>query len=153
MFSPVPALFDALVNLWTDALPDWRVVDGLDMSSDLTDVLMVGVPNPDTNLAPQAATETQEWATLGSPARARDSAGEIVCCAYSLDGGGDPKVVRDRVYQAAEKAAEALRVDPHVGISGVLWTNFGAGMELYPSQTPSGADALLVWRVQYRARV
>jgi hypothetical protein len=150
--SVVPALIDALVAAATTALPDVLVFDGIGVTDDPGDFLMVGVEDPDIEGAAFSADTKQDWAAVGTGAP-RDEQGDITCVALSWNGDGDPKAARDDAYAIAAALEDLLRDTPALGVPGLLWTSFGTSSQLSQAQGPDGASALLVFRINFRARI
>lgn len=151
--SIVPSLIDALVagarDLFGDAL---TVCDGFEVGEDPGDYLMVGVDDPESPESAFAANVDQDWASIG--ARSRDESGHVTCAAMSWNGDADLKAARDGVYATASAFGEMLRNSPALGLDPeLLWTSFGTSMQLSQSQVESGAIALLVFQVAFRARI
>lgn len=149
--SVIPALIDALVAQSTTALPSVKVYDGLAVTNDPGDFLMVGVEDPDLESAASSATAEQSWAH--STGTSRDESGEITCAALSWNGDGNLKTARDGVFAITAAVENLLRNDPDLGVAGLLWTSFGSTVELSQGQGDMGADALVVFKVAFRARI
>lgn len=150
--SVIPALIDALVVAARAALPSVRVFDGVGVTDDPGDFLMVGVDDPDTEGHAFAAESQQEFGPMGTT-RPRDERGQVTCAAFSWNGSSDPKAARDAAYASVEALASACRTNPSLGVAGVLWTSFGPDARLTQSQGDFGADALVVFSVSFRARI
>lgn len=150
--SVIPALIDALVSAALAALPTTLVFDGIGMTDDPGDFLMIGVEDPDIEGAAFSADTRQEWASVGTGAP-RDEQGEITCVALSWNGNSDPKAARDGAYAIAAAVENLLRANPSLGVAGLLWTGFGSSSQLSQAQGSGGASALLVFRINFRARI
>lgn len=150
--SVVPDLIDALVSTSRTALPDVNVYDGVSVTLDPGDYLMVGVEDPDLEGAVFSADTRQEWATVGTGAP-RNEEGDVTCVALSWNGDGDQKVARDAAYAIAAGLEDALRANPSLGVSSLLWTGFGSSSQLSQAQGKGGASALLVFRIHFKARI
>ena len=148
--SVVPALIDALFAAAVAALPNARVSDGVGVSSDPGDFLMIGVsddgPNPST-----AVSSRQTWANANGTTR--DESGNITCMAVSWNGNADAKAARDSAYATKAAVENLLRANPSLGVSGVLWTSVGTDESLDQNQDDLGALAILVFTIAYRARI
>lgn len=151
--SVVPDLIDALVTAAGAAL-SVTVYDGIGVTDDPGDFLMVGVEDPDLEGAAFSADVKQEWAAVGTGAP-RDETGEITCAALSWNGNGyaGVKQARDGAYAITEAVENLLRANPSLGVAGVLWTGFGTTSQLSQAQDAQGASALLVFRINFRARI
>ena len=147
----VPALIDALVDAATTALPDVLVLDGMGATDEPGDYLMVGVDDPDTEGDAFAADSQQRWAHANGSAR--DESGQVTCAAFSWNGDGDQKAARDAAYASVEALAAACRATPDLGVSSLLWTDFGTDARLTQMQGDSGAAALVVFQIAFRARI
>lgn len=152
--SVVPALIDALVTAATAALPAVRVSDGVGATDDPGDFLMIGVEDPDLEGAAFSAETKQDWAAVGTGAP-RDEQGEVTCVAVSWNGDGPEgaKAARDAAYAISAAVETLLRDTPALGIPELLWTSFGSSSQLSQAQGSGGASALLVFRINFRARI
>lgn len=158
--SVVPALIDALVAKTRTALSPPSVVlaevyDGIGVTEDAGDSLSIGVDDPDSNVAANSASTSEDWANVGLDGQ-RDEDGTIACAAISWNGDvGDVavKAARDAVYAIAAQVANTLRADPTLGLTNVLWTSFGTSSELNQIQASEGSMALLTFRIYFRARI
>lgn len=151
--SVVPALIDALVTQCTTALTGVaNVYDGTGVTDQPGDWLMVGVEDPDTDAESTAATTFEAPGPFGTN-RPRDETGEVVLLAHSWNGDGNAKTARDAVYAVAAAVANLCRTTPALGVSGVLWTGYGATTQLVQNQDSNGARAYLVFRISFRARI
>lgn len=149
--SAVPAVIDALFTAADAALATVTVYDGFGVSDDAGDFLMIGVEDPDSQDAATSADAEQSWANADGTAR--DETGTVTCAALSWNGDADQKAARDAVYAITAAVEDLLRADPSLGIATVLWTSFGTSQQLTQAQDEQGALALLVFRIQFRARI
>jgi len=149
--SVVPALIDALVAAATAALPNVLVLDGMGATDDPGDYLMVGVDDPDTDGDAFSGDSQQKWAhATGST---RDELGQITCAAFSWNGNGDQKAARDSAYASVEALAAACRDSVDLGVDSIAWVDFGTDARLSQIQSDSGAAALVVFQIAFRARI
>ena len=150
--SVVPALIDALIAAATSAGVE-NVLDGVSLSGDAQagDYLMIGVDDPDSEGDAFTGSSRQSWANANHTTR--DESGEITCAAYSWNGDCDQKAARDAAFAMVETLASACRTDPSLGLSSLLWTDFGSDLNLSQNQGESGASALVVFTVAFRARI
>lgn len=149
--SVVPELVDALLAAANAALPNALVLDGVGTVGDPGDYLMVGVDDPDTDGGVSAGESQQQWAHANHTAR--DESGTITCAAYSWNGDSDQKAARDAAYVMVEALASACRNTPALGVSALLWTDFGSQTNLTQFQGDFGAAALVVFTIAFRARI
>ncbi len=149
--SVVPALIDALVSAADAALTSVQVFDGFGVTEDPGDFLMIGVEDPDSRDAAFSADTRQSWANANYTAR--DEEGDIVCAALSWNGDDNQKAARDAVYATAAALENLLRANADLDVDGVLWTSFGSSSQLTQARDGSGALALLVFRIHFRARL
>lgn len=149
--SVVPALIDALVDAAETALPDALVLDGLGVTDDPGDYLMIGVDDPDADGGAFSASGRQQWANANHTTR--DESGEVTCAAYSWNGNGNQKAARDAAFTMVEALASACRTNPSLDVSTLLWTDFGSDTNLSQFQGEWGAAALVVFTVAFRARI
>lgn len=149
--SVLPDLIDALVTAARTALPATKVYDGFGVTDDPGDFLMVGVEDADLETAATSANSEQQWAH--STGTARDESGELTCVALSWNGDGDAKVARDAAFAITAAVENLLRANPSLGIPELLWTGYGSTVELSQGQGKTGAEALVVFKVAFRARI
>lgn len=129
----LPVVIDALVALWSQALPGVQVVDGqpLDVEPDIVCVAFTGTPGEpaatSTRTRDQVATEPDHESY------------EITCLASSLRGETDAKQVRDRAYELVDALAGLLADDPTLG--GVAARAELTADSFAQDQTPEGAAA------------
>lgn len=148
------AIFDvitALVELADETLTSVRVYDGFGVSDDPGDFLMIGVEDPDLDSAATSGGSQQEWAHANFTAR--DETGEITCAALSWNGEGDQRAAREAVRDTLAAFAAAIRENPSLGLSSVMWTSYGTDTQLLQAQGESGAEALVIFKVMFRARL
>jgi hypothetical protein len=150
--SVVPALIDALVTQCTSALTGVTVTDGYGVSGNTGDFLMIGVDDPESEGAANSADVQQTPGPFGTN-RPRDEQGEIACIASSWAGGTNQKTVRDAAYAITSGVENLLRSSPSLGVSGCLWTGFGASSQLLQQQFKDGSSASVVFRISFRARI
>ena len=114
--SRVPALIDYLVALFQgastlgQATPPVTVFDGpptTDLDPGLA--LYVGLTDPDSESAEEAAAFTQEWAALGR--LGRNEMSTIRCCAQAWAGTDDLKTVRVSVYGIVAAVEVLMQAD------------------------------------------
>ena len=154
--SVVFNLIDTLHTLSVAALPSVLVLDGMGVTDDPGDFLMIGVEDPDVDGFSDSAESQHTWAGRGN--RARDEVGSVSCCALSWNGdSGDAaqKAARDAA-QAIVAAVETLvRTDPNLGaaVAGLQWVRFGERLVLRQIQTDTGAVALVYFQIAFQARL
>lgn len=150
--SVIPDLIDALIAAAATALPGVDVLDGPQVTDAAPgDYLMVGVEDLDSAEEANAAESRQQWANANYTARDED--GEITCVALSWNGDGDQKAARDAVFATAAALEDALRANPSLGVSSVLWTGYGSLTQFIQAQGDTGAAAQLTFRVHFIARL
>lgn len=151
--TALPALIDALVTGARAALPNTTLVyDGFGVDAEPgTSYLMVGVDDPDARDAAYAATATQEWANANYTAR--DEEGYVVCAALAWNGDGDAKAARTAAFATVTAVETLCRTTPSLGVATVLWTSFGGRIQLSQNQNEHGATALVIFNINYRARI
>jgi hypothetical protein len=148
----IGALIDALVATMTPLLPDAVVLDGVGVTGDrCPNALFVGVDDPDTVNATFAADAVQEWANANYTAR--DETGWVLCAASSWVGETDQKMARDNAIATVNAVENALRANPSLDIPGMLWTSVGSRIALMQNQASTGAHAVVLFRVAFRARI
>lgn len=151
--SAVFAVIDALVTTMTAALPTVTVYDGVGLSDDPGNFLMIGVDDPDADDYSDSAESSQKWAGIGN--RARDEEGTVTCCALAWNGDSDQRAARLAVKAITDAVETALRADPTLGgaIPAPGWAQFGSRFNLSQIQSDSGAVALAFFQVAYQARL
>ena len=156
--SVVFPLINALVDHFTEALPDVEVHDGFGVSDHADDFLMVGVEDPNGSEATSADAQ-QTWAGLG--ANARNETGTVTCAALVWRGNpGDTgqREARDAaaaIVAAVENSLRGEPGEPHLGgvVPGLMWVGFGSRVRLVQDQTESGPMALVVFDIDFKARI
>ncbi|WP_374457714.1 hypothetical protein [Nocardioides sp.] len=152
--SAIPEVIDALVSLANANLSGVIVSDGIGVTDDPGNFLMVGVEDPDLEGAAFSADVKQEWAAANYTAR--DEEGDITCVALGWvgeSGSEGQKAARDAVYAITDALETALRANPSLDLPTVLWTSFGTSSQLSQAQGAGGSSALIVFRIHYRARI
>lgn len=149
--SVIPAVIDALVDLARDVLTDVSVYDGFGLSEDPGDFLMIGVGDPDSSTLDKAASSAQGWTYANTTTR--DEEGDVTCAALSWNGDADQKTARDSVFAITAALEDALRANPSLGLDNLLWTGYGPTSDLDQNQDGSGAMALLVFTIHFKARI
>jgi len=150
--SVVPSLIDALVAQAAAALPTALVLDGIGVTDDPGDYLMVGTDDPDNPDESEAATVTQTQMAFGST-RPRHEEGVIHMAARSISGDGDQKAARDAVYALQEALAAVLRTATDLGVTGALTLGNGANLRLLQNQDTYGARATLLYDIAFDAQI
>ena len=152
--SAVPEVIDALVALARTEVTDTLVFDGIGATDDPGNFLMIGVEDPDIEGAAFSADVKQGWANANYTTR--DEEGDITCVALAWVGdSGDAgqKAARDAAYAITAALEAALRTDPSLGLPTLLWSGFGTTSQLSQAQGSGGSSALLVFRINFRARI
>jgi hypothetical protein len=157
--SRVPALIDYLVTLFTNAAtlgqatPPVTVFDGpptTDLDPGLA--LYVGLTDPDSETAAEAAVFTQEWAAIGRLGRNETSI--IRCCAQAWAGTDDLKTVRVAVYGIVAAVETLMQADTTQFGGNVLFPDPGlqAG-SLLQNNTSRGAIARVPFDLTFKSRI
>lgn len=148
--SVIPDLVDAMVAQFTPLLGDYVTVsDGLPLTNNPGTYLFVGVDDPDGTRTASADSE-QSWPH--ATAVGRNEEGAVTLAAESYDGAGDAKAARDQVFAVAGALQDYVRTSKTLGVPGVLWLNFSS-LRLEQAQAPTGAFALLTFRINFQARL
>lgn len=158
--SVIPLLIDALFTQATSTLTDRLVTDGYGATNDYNpNVLMVGVDDPDDRASATSSDTEQSMATMGTP-RSRDQQGSITCAALSWRGDTDQKAARDAAYATLAAVENLLRADPTLGVGqpGRVVCQLGderLSQNQYAAtdDTAGGVDALVIFTVNFRARI
>lgn len=152
--SALPEVIDALVSLSDAALSAANVIDGIGVTDDPGDYLMIGVEDPDIEGAAFSADIEQSRATMSG---ARDETGTVTCCAMSWNGDSSAagqKAARDAAFATVDAVATIVRTtSPTLGVSAVLKTEFGARITVSQAQDASGASCMVIFSVAYLARI
>lgn len=146
--SVVPAVLDALYDLAKNALPDIIVQDGMDVTDDPGDYLMVGIQDPEAEV-PVAATSSETQQAFGST-KPRQETGVVYLTAFSWNGDGDQKAARDAVYATAGALADLLRPNA-LAVAGVMTAGYGESTTYRQGPTTFGVAAELLFSVEFRA--
>lgn len=150
--SAIPALINALVANATAALTDTDVYDGFGVTSDPAEnVLHIGVDDVNNDGGASSAYAQQEWANANHTSRDED--GHVVCAASSWNGDGDAKAARDGAFATVAAIENMLRANPSQGVATLLWTSLGGSINLSQWQDDAGATAVVIFTVNYRARI
>lgn len=149
--SAVPALLDALVALFTAALPTVTVFDGPGLS-DATggDYLFVGVADPDSDGGDNAVESTVEWAGLGKSARYEQVV--VRCAAVSWSGDEDVRARRVAAFAMFAAVEQALTSDPSVG-DVARFGGLATEHQLRQNITENGAEAWVQFALSFTARL
>lgn len=150
MATVVPDLIAALVLALDEALPEAQVLDGDSVIDTADDFVMVGVGDVDSEGRANAATSRQEWANANYTAK--DETGQILCAASSFNGDGDIPKARTDTFALMFAIEDVLRANPSMGVDGLLWCHLG-DFDYDQWQSTSGAAGLLIFRIDFRARI
>lgn len=146
----VPDLIAALVTATATALPDAEVMDGDSVIETADDFVMIGVGDVDSEGRTTAATSRQEWANANYTAK--DETGQILCAASSFNGDGSIPQARADTFALMTAVENLLRADPSLGVDGLLWAHLG-DFDYDQWQSTTGAAGLLIFRIDFRARI
>jgi hypothetical protein len=157
--SRVPALIDYLVTLFTNdatlgqASPAVTIYDG--PPTTLLDTplkLFIGVQDPDSEGATEAATSEQEWAALGR--RGRDETTIIRCAAEAWTGADDIRTARVAAYGIVSAVETLMQADTSQFGGNVLYPAPGmTGGVLLQNNTDDGAFARVQFDLIFRSRI
>lgn len=154
MASALPDVIDALVELSGAALPSLRVFDGIGVTDDPGDFLMVGVEDPDIDGAAFSADVQQVRADMGG---GRHETGTVTCCALSWTGDSTDagqKAARDAAFATVAAVETVLRTTaPTLDVDEVLKTEFGDRLTVSQAQDATGASCMVIFAVAYLARI
>jgi hypothetical protein len=150
--TAIPLLIDALVLQARAALPRVQVHDGFGITAEKGELyLMVGVEDPNSDRDSFGGEAEQEWAHANYTAR--DEQGRIMCAALAWNGDADPKAARDSAFGVVASIEALCRANPSLGVPQLLWTSFGGRIRLSQDQATEGAVALVLFDINYRARI
>lgn len=150
--SAFPSVIAAIQTVATTALPLARVVRGRDVSNTPGDVVMIGVSNVDPVDWESAGRFQQTMQTYGGN---RQEDGTVYGLVYTCDGGGDQTVALSNAFDLLAAIETAIRANEDLGLVPTfeyLVTEFQAG-EVTESQDDRGANAVLSFAIDYRARI
>lgn len=151
MPTVVPSLIDALVISARNALPDAvLVMDGDTALNTPDDFVIIGTGDVDSEGRANAATSRQEWANANYTAK--DETGSILCAASSYNGDGSIPDARASTFALMFGIEDMLRANPSLGLDRLLWAHLG-DFDYDQWQSDSGAAGLLLFRIDYRARI
>lgn len=150
--SAAPTVLAALKTLWTSTLgSSAQVYYGYGISSNARKLsVMVGVSDPFGSGPAISMDGDADWAYANTTAR--EETGTINCTVFATDGKGDPVAVMARLTTAIDAMFGAVLADPTLGIAYLLWSTPRV-ISIDQDQEPSGADALAVVAVRYRAHL
>lgn len=153
-----PLVYAALITKATAALPNVRVSDGLAVTADPGDLLMVGVDNPDPELTSRAITSSNDFALAAG--RSITETVSIGCFVESWDGDSRNLAgPRARAFAILDAVAALLDADYSLGINSGTGANGQVlaarvtDVTLDQAVTDRGADVLIGFNVTYRARL
>lgn len=150
--SAIPAVIDALVASFGAAIGTTNVFDGPGVTDNtLTDYVIIGVADPDSESVAEAATSQQSWPWLGHVVR--DETIVVHCVAVSWNGDLDQKKARDSVFSMVGNLTTAIQNDPTYGVSGVLYVQGITSMSLHQLQDRKGVIAFLPFDVTVKSRI
>lgn len=152
--SALPLLLSGLYDAAQAAMPGVNVYYGSGVSDDPGDYLMVGVEDPDSTAFMNAASSTQDWASMG--AYSRNEEGDLNCAALSWTGDAGSEAQRDVVASAfdiVEATAALCKRGDDLGVETVLWSSALTSTELTTMQADSGSLAMVMFTVHYKARI
>lgn len=153
MVSALPDVIDALVTLSAAALPSVRVYDGIGVSDDPGDFLMVGVEDPDIDGAAFSAEVEQSRLAMGG---SQQEAGTVTCCALSWTGDSTDvgqKAARDAAFTTVAAVETILRTTaPTLDVAAVSKTEFGDRLTVSQAQDATGASCMVIFSVAYLAQ-
>lgn len=146
-------VIDAVIAAAEPVVPEGcLVIDGLGVTADPVDnALFVGIDDPDAANGSFAADAKQDWANANYTARNEE--GFILCAASAWNGDADQKAARDSALAITSSVENALRANPSLGLSNLLWTSVGGRIALTQNQSQGGAHAVVLFRINYRARI
>lgn len=151
--SQLPTAIDRLVALSETALPDAKVVDGIEVSSDYAGEWVAIGSDGSVGEEEEAARSRQTWEGLGAKARREELT--IVCSLGTSTGDTETsmKPRRDRAYQMLALIEAALRTDP--GLANFV-TGGGAAITdsaLRYAANSSGMAAVITFTVEMPVRI
>ena len=157
--SRVPALIDYLVGLFQGAAtlgqasPPVTIFDGPATTElDPGLALYVGLTDPDSESAEEAAAFTQQWAALGR--LGRDEMITIHCCAEAWAGTDDLKTVRTSVTGIVAAVEQLMQSDSTQFGGNALFADPGiTALQLLQNNTQQGAVARLAFDLVFKARI
>lgn len=157
--SLYPAVTDALIAVLTP-LESIVVYDGLAVTNDYNNNLMIGVSDPDAEIQDSSAP-LQSWhGTGGVSGQTRDDIGDVWCTALAWNGGSNGtavKAARDAVKAIVAIVENQIRSDPAFaslgGISGLLWTEFGTQSVWRQAPGKNGVRCSCSFTIHYRGLI
>lgn len=153
-----PTVITALVTAANTAFANliaagtFRVVRGYDLSSDPSDVMLIGVPKLSDVDAITAGSIAQDPGPLGTT-RPRDENGQIFGVVMARNGQGDQAAACDAAFGYLASLEAALRADPALGVTTFryLVSQLTVG-DVFEDQV-DGATTAVEFTVAYKARI
>ena len=157
--SRIPPLLSYLFTLFSNsallgqATPPVTVYDGPPTTAlDAPLALYVGLTDPDSTAAEEAATSVQEWAAIGR--LGRNETITIHCCAQAWSGADDIAAVRTSVTAIVAAIEQVMQADSTQFGGNVLFPDPGiTNQALWQNNTQAGPFARVTFDLIFRARI
>lgn len=149
--SQVPAAIRAIQAALVAGLPAGTlVIVGPGNTSDTSNVVFVGVGDPDETSYATAATGSQKWAQLGGGRR--DETFQVHCSAVAWNGDSDTLAAMDAAYALQAACETAIVADPTLG-GALLYAPGIESTQLKFATDANGAAAQVLFDVTCRTRI
>jgi hypothetical protein len=151
--SAIPLLLGAMVELWSESLPDWTVTYGWDDTNNTGDYLMVGADDPFASEG-EAAVSSQTFET--ATREGMSESGYVTVVAFSWVGSHDgQREATEAVFAAMQRIETDIHTAPDLGITRTPHFMVNAltieDAKLHHGLDDDGARALLVIRIHFEA--
>jgi hypothetical protein len=146
-----PTVIAAVVTTATATLPGVRVVRGRDISEDPSNVVMIGVGDPDDTGWDDTGAYTQTMQTFSGK---REERGQVNGLAVAWDGESDPTAALNAAFTMIAALEASVATSPALGVSSLeyLVAEFESG-GVQESLSADGASAALSFVITYQARI
>lgn len=149
-----PSVVTALVSKIGTAVNPTRVVRGRDVTTEPSDLVMVGISSIDENSSDvwaSAGTFRQTMQTFGGN---REEVGQVNCLVRAQNGDGDQDAACSTAFGYLARVEASLRSDKTLGLTtfDYVVTELSAG-DVTESQNDEGATAVLSFTVTYKIRI
>jgi hypothetical protein len=145
-----PSVIAGVVTFTSTALPAVRVVRGRDISSDPTDVVVIGSRDREGNPA-DAGTFQQSMQTFGGN---REEVGTVNGLVFAHNGEADQGAACVTAFGYLAALEAAVRADPTLGLTGFDYVvaEMQSG-DVSESQNDEGAETVLAFTISYKIRI
>lgn len=146
-----PSVVGGVMTVAAGAVSGARVVRGLDVSGDPSDVVMVGIQDIQVPDWASAGSFQQTMQTFGGN---REEVGTVNGLILARDGGGDQALAGATAFGYLASLEAAVRADPTLGLTGFGYVvaEMSSG-DVTESQNDEGAATVLSFVISYKVRI